>query len=1048
MAGGKGALLANRYRVVRQLGQGGMGSVWLAEDTQLDNKQFAIKMLPSILVSNKRAYRQLKDEALVAMQLVHPSIVQIRAFEENGGNPFLVMDYIDGQTLDDYLAEKGKLSEEEAIKLLKPIAVALDYAHTKGVVHRDVKPGNVMIANDGTPYILDFGIAREIQETMTRVTGKLSSGTLLYMSPEQLRGQPPTPAQDVYSFAAMAYECLKGEPPFSHGQIEYQIINESPAPLPDDAGLAASIMRGLSKAPGERPELCSKVLLAASIARRAPCVEPHAHMQSRRESPAIAAKAAAPQKRNGLGNTFSIVCLVVVCAVLGGVVWHREIQRRESTREQTVAMMQPEVTDSNSETDEEVDRGTQVGELPAPETSDPPPRKGKLAAIDDCKRQVDLVRKDIERKMKDVDAFRTMQGDFSDIISKIDNDWKRLEDLPEPMTTEEAQSQQGIAGSIAKTIDERIKLLDTRRTFYIKQSLKTAREAKDSSSLDMWDLCIKECEKVLEWDSANVEAERLKMEAERRLVPSARTIAKVGGREVREAKFTFDGKTHIDPKWDKLTAGASLFGGDVSVEYTEGGKRYVGTLSDCTVNWRGPTNIVVVLKEYREPKTSEVKPELRFTSSYPSRINEGFLDISDKFITNEEEQVSKDEYRNFVLRFEYKHVDNFFGGIEIRTPSYSETQNNNKGWPHYDGMCSIPIIDDEGSDFYDKANGCDRLKAFQYTGSIYGISPARRDNVEKQIWGRDKLFATGGSYARKHENWNFMEIKVVGSTIEVFLNGQQINKCDVSAYGENDVTPDGHKYAELSRKCGHIRFTRFAEGRLMLRNVRVLRLPDNVKAGDVIPANLRDCPLGFEQYFTGYESDLGMWKGVTTEEQFDNPITRQLANQAKRKKMQKIADDAMRQHWFVRNGSLFFDGFRGGYSIATIKDYADFEMWVDWRIMSFNADSGLYLRGSPQVQIWDAHNQWHIGSGGLFNNKQNPDNALKIADRPIGDWNRFHIVMKGDKVTVWLNGELVVDNVTMENYWDRRRAIFPCEQIELQCHGDPVEWRNIFIKRL
>ena len=93
-----GTLLSGRYRIVRQLGQGGMGSVWLAEDTQLDNKPFAIKMLPAILVANKRAYRQLKAEALVAMQLVHPNIVQIRAFEENNGNPFLVMDYIDGET--------------------------------------------------------------------------------------------------------------------------------------------------------------------------------------------------------------------------------------------------------------------------------------------------------------------------------------------------------------------------------------------------------------------------------------------------------------------------------------------------------------------------------------------------------------------------------------------------------------------------------------------------------------------------------------------------------------------------------------------------------------------------------------------------------------------------------------------------------------------------------------------------------------------------------------------------------------------------------------
>ena len=296
MSGSEGTLLANRYRIVRQLGQGGMGSVWLAEDTQLDNKPFAIKMLPSVLVSNKRAYRQLKDEALVAMKLVHPNIVQLRAFEENGGNPFLVMDYIDGETLDDYLAEHmgttsasaavnapaarstsgtggspvlSGLPESEVIRLLKPIAAALDYAHAKGVVHRDVKPGNVMIAKDGTPYVLDFGIAREVQETMTRVTGRQASGTLLYMSPEQLNGDPPAPGQDVYSFAAMVYECLKGEPPFSRGQVEHQIANSQPKELPEGR-FAASVLAGLAKTPDARPKTCVAVLgVATADASRA-----------------------------------------------------------------------------------------------------------------------------------------------------------------------------------------------------------------------------------------------------------------------------------------------------------------------------------------------------------------------------------------------------------------------------------------------------------------------------------------------------------------------------------------------------------------------------------------------------------------------------------------------------------------------------------------------------------------------------------------------------------------------------------------------------------
>ena len=260
IAGSIGTMLAGRYHILRQLGEGGMGSVWLAEDRQLDNRKVAIKMLPSIVVTDKRAYQQLKSEALVSLKLVHPNIVTLRAFEENNGAPFLVMDYIEGQTLSDYLAVKGKLSEAETIKLLKPIAAALDYAHGEKVIHRDVKPSNIIIRKDGHPFILDFGIAREIQESMTRVTGRTISGTLLYMSPEQLRGASPTPAQDVYSFSAMCYECLKGEPPFTKGEIAYQITNELPTPLTEESCFSKLVMAGLAKKADDRPMNCITVL--------------------------------------------------------------------------------------------------------------------------------------------------------------------------------------------------------------------------------------------------------------------------------------------------------------------------------------------------------------------------------------------------------------------------------------------------------------------------------------------------------------------------------------------------------------------------------------------------------------------------------------------------------------------------------------------------------------------------------------------------------------------------------------------------------------------
>ena len=115
-----------------------------------------------------------------------------------------------------------------------------------------------------------------------------------------------------------------------------------------------------------------------------------------------------------------------------------------------------------------------------------------------------------------------------------------------------------------------------------------------------------------------------------------------------------------------------------------------------------------------------------------------------------------------------------------------------------------------------------------------------------------------------------------------------------------------------------------------------------------------------------------------------------------------------------------------------------------WKILK-DGDSGIYLRGSPQVQIWDRPD---IGSGALFNNQNNPSTPLKVADNPIGEWNTFHIIMIGDRLTVYLNDELVTDNVLMENYWERDKPIYPCEQIELQNHGNTLYFKNIYIREL
>ena len=196
-------------------------------------------------------------------------------------------------------------------------------------------------------------------------------------------------------------------------------------------------------------------------------------------------------------------------------------------------------------------------------------------------------------------------------------------------------------------------------------------------------------------------------------------------------------------------------------------------------------------------------------------------------------------------------------------------------------------------------------------------------------------------------------------------------------------------------------------------------------------------PEGFTALFNG--KDLTGWKGLV-----GNPKTRAAMSADQLAAAQAKADQQMRDHWKVVDGALEFDG--KGQSLCTAKDYADFEFYCDWKIKD-KGDSGIYLRGSPQVQIWDPALR-KIGSGGLFNNKKNPSKPSETADNPIGEWNTFFIKMVGERVTVKLNGTTVVDNVVLENYWERDKPIYPTGQIELQNHGNTLWFRNVFIREL
>jgi HEAT repeat protein len=198
---------------------------------------------------------------------------------------------------------------------------------------------------------------------------------------------------------------------------------------------------------------------------------------------------------------------------------------------------------------------------------------------------------------------------------------------------------------------------------------------------------------------------------------------------------------------------------------------------------------------------------------------------------------------------------------------------------------------------------------------------------------------------------------------------------------------------------------------------------------------------GFVPLFNG--KDLSGWKGLV-----ENPIARAKMSPSELAAKQAEADKKMLSNWSVRDGMIVFNG--SGDNLCTVNDHGDFEMLVDWKITK-DGDSGIYLRGSPQVQIWDPARTdvgAQVGSGGLYNNQKNPSQPLVRVDNPVGEWNTFRITTIGEKVTVYLNGIKVVDNVVLENYWDRKQPIFAAGSIELQAHGTDLGFRDIYVREI
>jgi len=250
-------LYGGRYRLKSRIAIGGMGEVWQAHD-EIILRDVAIKILKPEYMGDPGFLERFRTEARHAAMVDHEGIANVFDYGEDSGSAFLVMELVPGDSLAKILERDKKLDDQKVLDIVAQTARALHEAHIAGLVHRDVKPGNLLITPNGEVKITDFGIARVADQVSLTATGQVM-GTVQYLAPEQATGKPATPSTDIYSLGIVAYEALKGSRPFT-GETQMAIamsqINDAPPPLPSDvsAEVAALVMSCLAKKPGGRPK--------------------------------------------------------------------------------------------------------------------------------------------------------------------------------------------------------------------------------------------------------------------------------------------------------------------------------------------------------------------------------------------------------------------------------------------------------------------------------------------------------------------------------------------------------------------------------------------------------------------------------------------------------------------------------------------------------------------------------------------------------------------------------------------------------------------------
>ncbi|MCR2813023.1 serine/threonine protein kinase [Microbacterium sp. zg.Y1090] len=267
----QGVTFGGRYELDSRIAIGGMGEVWEATDHVI-GRTVAIKILKDEYMGDPGFLERFRAEARHAALVNHEGIASVFDYGEENGSAFLVMELVPGEALSTILEREGSLSPDKTLDIVAQTSLALQAAHAAGLVHRDIKPGNLLITPDGRVKITDFGIARIADQVPLTATGQVM-GTVQYLSPEQASGHPASPATDIYSLGIVAYECLAGKRPFT-GESQVAIamaqINEQAPPLPESVPLPVQnlVMAMIAKKPDDRPATASAVARAATALRR------------------------------------------------------------------------------------------------------------------------------------------------------------------------------------------------------------------------------------------------------------------------------------------------------------------------------------------------------------------------------------------------------------------------------------------------------------------------------------------------------------------------------------------------------------------------------------------------------------------------------------------------------------------------------------------------------------------------------------------------------------------------------------------------------------